>query len=726
MLSDAQIREAMENTNIFLTFEDVTFDKSKKLPTIYPDLTQEERDQLYLKLVNDAFESASLNMSDAEKSVRQAGVQYETDVIVSTGMADYFLLDHEIVKRAKEKGGVITKTGRGSGPSYYTNTLLGLSSIDRFSIPVEMFPDRFISADRIISGSLPDIDMNVSNREAFEDAQAELLGEWRSAPMVAFGTLKRLSAWKMYCRANNVPFEIANRIADSLKQYEQDMRYASEEDADDINVYDYVPGEYQELVTNSERYMGLIDNISPHPCAYLLCTEDIRREIGIIRINSKGGKKKTVYAAFIDGTTAEQFGYLKNDLLLVSVVKINQEAYARAGLVQPDVNELLRSTDGDQDTWRMYADGLTMGLNQVEQPKTREKVMQYKPRNITELSAFVAAVRPAFKSMLPVFLARQHFDYGIPAFDQLIQTKDMTSSFILFQEQTMKTLQYAGFSAPESYAAIKAIAKKHPEKVLPLKERFMTNFGTKTDERSAEKVWQIIEDATSYGFNCCLSGNTRIKRGKNRKTGGFYPTIAEMYRIRNDPDYAKATGHTHLSQKYRLQGYGTALSLFEDGRIHRNTIVDIRYSGYRDTYRLTTESGASIVCTDNHKFPTANGTIMLKDLKVGDSLYLCGTYTPSSRSYSFTNGIFERNYPSKGQCGFQKTRGPSVLFNETRAEYAESAKACEVCGKPYAPDQRFELHHVDGDRYNNTVENFQWCCVSCHKKAHYRLGRTRQ
>jgi len=142
-----------------------------------------------------------------------------------------------------------------------------------------------------------------------------------------------------------------------------------------------------------------------------------------------------------------------------------------------------------------------MGLNQVEQEKTREKVMQYKPKNITELASFVAAVRPAFKSMLPTFLARRHFDYGIPAFDQLIQTRDMRSSFILFQEQTMKTLQYAGFTSPESYAAIKAISKKHPEKVLPLKARFIENFGAKTDAQSAEKVWQIIEDATSYGFN---------------------------------------------------------------------------------------------------------------------------------------------------------------------------------------------------------------------------------
>ena len=43
VLSDAQIREAIANTNVFLTFEDVIFDRSKKLPSIYPNLSQEER-----------------------------------------------------------------------------------------------------------------------------------------------------------------------------------------------------------------------------------------------------------------------------------------------------------------------------------------------------------------------------------------------------------------------------------------------------------------------------------------------------------------------------------------------------------------------------------------------------------------------------------------------------------------------------------------------------------
>ena len=164
-------------------------------------------------------------------------------------------------------------------------------------------------------------------------------------------------------------------------------------------------------------------------------------------------------------------------------------------------------TRGDRDTWRMYAEGYTMGLNQVEQEKTREKVMRYKPKNITELAAFVAAVRPAFKSMLPTFLDRRHFDYGIPAFDKLIQTRDMTSSFILYQEQIMKTLQVSGFTAPEAYSAIKAVSKKKAEKVLKLKEQFLLGFtscnscGNKqTQEVAAIDTTEVVADTVVIGM----------------------------------------------------------------------------------------------------------------------------------------------------------------------------------------------------------------------------------
>ena len=510
VLSSAQIQEAMDNTNVFLSFEDIEFDKGKKLPTIYPNLSQEERNEKYRQLVTSKWEEYKKNVPPEKWPEYEAGIQYEMDTITSTNTSDYFLLDYEWILKAKEMGGQLTKTGRGSASAYFTNTLLGFSSIDRFALPITMYPDRFISADRLKAGSLPDIDMNVSDQGLFGEAMAEVMGEWHCAPMVAYGTLKRLAAWKMYCRAANVPFDIANELSDQLKAYELDYKHADDDEKEDIRVEDYVPEKYQEYLKASEKYLGMIDSISPHPCAYLICNADIRREVGIFRINSKTGKKKVVYAAFIDGATADAYGYLKNDDLQVSIVKLNDDIYKRIGIPQPSVPELLKLTENDKLTWDMYAKGWTLALNQCEKEKSTEKVKHYKPRNISELAAFVAGIRPAFQSMLPKLLNRENFSYGIPALDRLLQTKELPQSFILYQEQMMKVLQWAGFTAPESYAAIKAIAKKHPEKVLPLKERFEEGFAQRltTEEhtektvakQTTEKVWTIISDACGYGF----------------------------------------------------------------------------------------------------------------------------------------------------------------------------------------------------------------------------------
>lgn len=315
VLSLAQIGEAVENTNIFLDFEDVTFDKRRKLPAAYPAMTQQERNQKYLDLVHSAWERYKAEVPPERWPEYEEAIRYETDAVTGTNTSDYFLIDNRIVDTAKQMGGILTQSGRGSGVSFLTNMLLGFSSVDRLKMPITMYPDRFISKERLSTGQMPDLDLNCGNVEVFEKAQAEVMGEWHSAQMVAFGTLKRLSAWKMYCRSTNVAFETANAISDSLKKYELDAKYAEDdEEREAIDPFDYVPKEYHEQLRMSEKYLGMIDSISPSPCSYLLTDQDIRREIGLFRINSKTGKKATIYAAFIDGATADRYGYLKNDL----------------------------------------------------------------------------------------------------------------------------------------------------------------------------------------------------------------------------------------------------------------------------------------------------------------------------------------------------------------------------------------------------------------------------
>ena len=514
VLSRAQIEEAMENTLRLREFEGIKFTTEKKIPNSRPDLSLEKRNFLYKKEVCDGYISKA-GMPSKEEA---AALHEEMNAVTDTGTADYFISMKDIVDEGLRNGGVLTTTGRGSGVSFATNYALGFTSVNRLRCPLKLYPERFISKERLASGALPDLDLNMSNVEAFEEAGKKILGEWGCAPMIAYGTCKTLSAFKLLARARNLDFETSNDVAKQIASYELEVKHAKENNQDiedydvndDVRVEDYIGKEYLQLFEESKQYLGIVTTLVPHPCAHMLLDKDIRREIGVIRVKSKTGSKKPIYAAFIDGQTADAYGYLKADYLRVDVVKTIAATFAACNLPIMSVDELLETVKNDKAVWDLYAKGYTMGLNQVEQAKTTERVKIYKPRNIAELAAFVAAVRPGFKSMLDTFINRRRFAYDIPSLDALLQTKDIPDSFLMFDEQILTILQAAGIPASDAYVCVKAIKKKKADKVKAFRDRFEVGFKQKLIEsegaseeealRVVDKIWTIINDAASYMF----------------------------------------------------------------------------------------------------------------------------------------------------------------------------------------------------------------------------------
>ena len=391
VLNRAQIDEAMENTLILREFEGVSFTTEKKIPNAYPELSLDRRNYLYKKLCCDEY-IAKAGMPTKEEAKE---IHDEMDAVADTGTADYFLIAKKVVDKGIENGGVLTKTGRGSGSSFCTNYSLGFTSLNRLHSPVKLYPERFISRERMASGILPDLDLNLTNVEAFEKAGKEILGEYGCLPMIAYGTAKTLSAFKLLAKARNIDFDTANAVAKQIQNYELDVKHAIENNADDaeynvdddVQIESYVEEKYIDLINDSKQYKGIVVSWSPHPCGHLLLDKDIRREIGVVKI-------KDLYCAYIDGATADAYGYLKLDFLTVMVVKIISETFKTIGIPMMTVDELLDKCQDDKAVWDLYAKGFTQGLNQCEQPKSTERVMRYKPKNIAELSLFVAAIRP--------------------------------------------------------------------------------------------------------------------------------------------------------------------------------------------------------------------------------------------------------------------------------------------------------------------------------------------
>lgn len=546
ILNDNEINEAINNTNLTLDFEDIELNRSLKVPTPYKykDLSQEERNELLKDIITKEWNNQINDINEDKLDEYIKEIQYNVSEIFKCNMTDYFLMNYETMKLGQDKyGGILTPSGRGSGVSFYANKLLRFTKVDKINSDVVMYAERFLTATRILeSHNAPDIDHNVSDRQPFILAQEEVLNN-KCYDLLALGTLHYKSAFKMYSRAYNLDPQLANEVTKQIDKYEEAIKHAEDDEKDLINIYDYVDKDlYGNLIDGCQDYMGIIDNIKAHPCGHMAYDGDVVEDIGVIMVKSEsqGEKAKPTFVCVIESGTIDYFGYLKQDYLIVDSIGLTYDIYKEIGINPLSVNELLNKIKGNKKVWDIYSNGLTMCVNQVEQVKSTQKAMRYKPQNISELTQFIAGIRPSFQSMYKIFESREHFDYGIKAFDDLIQDEFCSSSFILYQEHLMKVLGFAGFPMTETYTIIKAISKKKQKVIMSAKEKFIPNFAQaiietkETNDISkatemASKVWQVIEDSARYGFNSAHAYSMAIDSVTLAWLKAYYPL--EFYKV---------------------------------------------------------------------------------------------------------------------------------------------------------------------------------------------------
>lgn len=617
VLSDEEILYSMMNTQVFnVKCEEIVIDNTFKIPILYKDKTFDERVQILKSHLNKAYKKEKLKSKE-----KIEGIKWETEQIVDSKVMDYFLTNEAIISDAiNNEGGILTTTSRGSSASFIINKLLGFTTLDRFNSEIPIYPERFLTKERISAGQMPDIDFNVSSQEPFVRAAKKIVGENGCYPLMAVEKMSEKSAWQLYASVSGVAPIIANQISKYLDSYNETIKHLeTEEEKKDIKVEDYIPKEYISIYNKSKEYQSIIVNLKVHACGFLLFDGDLRREFGLISAISQTTKKRTLCVA-VEGKYLDDLGYVKNDFLIVDSVGVANECFQSIGQKVPTTEELKTLISKDNKTWQIYEYGITQCVNQVEQEKTKQKIVKYKPQTVSELAAFIAGIRPGFSSLLPTFLDRQYYSTGEDKIDEVL--KD-SYHYMIYQESIMKVLSFLQMPMASTYDVVKSISKKKlkgekKEKLKnELKQSWMNIFG---NTKNFEKIWQVINDAASYSFNC-LSENTIIYSPNHKKSAKLL-TIGDMYRICHDYQYAKETRHLALHKKYKYNGYGKTLSLFQDGKLHYNDILEIYDASIQDTYTVTTKTGKTIDCTMEHKFPTPKGKLPLKELKIGDKFYV--------------------------------------------------------------------------------------------------------
>lgn len=535
VLSEDEILTAMLNTNVFAAkCQEIKFDRSFKIPCVYPNTTYEERVDILKHLLAEAYEHETLKSDE-----KMVGIEYELSQIADSGVVDYFLMNHKGLKEAIEnEGGILTTTSRGSMASFIVNKLLGFTTIDRFNSEVPIYPERFLTKDRVMSGQMPDCDFNVASQEPFVRAFRKILGEHSVYPLMAVEKIKEKNAWQMYAKVNGVDPDTANEVSKHIDEYNKDVSNADEDDKTSFDIEDYIPKQYIELYQKSKEWQGITINLKVHACGHLLLEGDIRRKIGLISAVSRTTGKRTLVAC-VEGGYLDSFGYVKNDFLIVDSVGLTKECFESINQPVPTFDELREMIRDDELTWSIYEEGITCCVNQVEKEATTKKAMIYKPKNLGELSSFIAGIRPGFKSLIWNFLERKPYTTGESQIDGIL---DASYHYMIYQESIMKVLSYLGMTMGETYGVIKGISKKKlkGEKLQHLKDEVMAGWQGKIGNLdNFDKVWQVINDAARYSFNSphslSMGGDSAyLAWFKAHHTAKFYEVAINHYQTKGD------------------------------------------------------------------------------------------------------------------------------------------------------------------------------------------------
>lgn len=559
--------------------------------------------------------------------------EMEMKDLEATNYLEYLLIIWSVLSWCKEQHIPIGE-GRGSSAGCLVGYLMGIHKIDPIKYHTEFF--RFCNRERRSPADV-DSDLSTLNRGRVIEHVKEMygnvckvqtLGYTKDPDKPSAGKEAVLKAWqslfnKYKSGAPMVPCEEQGGLMiDPSWEYNPKFKIAAskfvESSIDDLQDAHISLNDKQkaELIDVAKHFCGRIDKVGIHASAVLVTPDDIVNYTPVEGCNTKNkatGEREYIRIACYDFHELEQRGNLKLDLLGLNTLDLIDKCMKYIG---NDMN-LDDIPMDDEKAYAMYSNGNLDGVFQMESPGMRKVAKELHVSCFDDVAALVALYRPGplDSGMMQQYIDGKNgatIDYLCDVYKEV--TKN-TFGVIVYQEQCMKlAMKMAGYSLGEADMLRKVIGRKEMTKIDAAVKEFITRcMEHGYSHEIAEKVGMQIKAAGRYLFNKCLSGRECVVTHTGARTKR---SIRELYRFFHDDKY----------NKYQLDPWNVngvkACSMDNDGKIVENYIVDVRESGVMPVFILVTESGKQVRCTLNHKIPTPDGTKLLVELSIGDSVYV--------------------------------------------------------------------------------------------------------
>ena len=435
-------------------------------------------------------------------SVYQERLAYETEIIVSMGFADYFLIVTDFIRWAKSQD-IPVGPGRGSGAGSLVAYALDITTLD--PIKYGLLFERFLNPSRV---SMPDFDIDfcVDGRDRVIDYVAEKYGDSQVSQIVTFGTIGARGAIRDVGRVLGLPYGYCDRVArmvpddlnvtlvDALEQKAEEL--IAEKNTDDGG----------RLINLALKVEGLPRNIGTHAGGVLIAPRPLEEFCP----RYVAADTNTLVSQF-DMVDIEKVGLVKFDFLGLRTLTIlnNTVKHLRdTGRVAADFSLETIPMD-DEPTYNLYAAADMIGVFQCESAGMRELMRRFRPDRFADIVALMALFRPGPLSSGDADLYIQHKQAGNRDWEESVhplirETLAETYGVFVYQEQVMEVARLlSGYSLGEADLLRRAMGKKKEEEMAEQRLRFITGAKQQNDvdEREAAALFDRISGFAGYGFN---------------------------------------------------------------------------------------------------------------------------------------------------------------------------------------------------------------------------------
>lgn len=446
-------------------------------------------------LCREGFEQRiqSGDIPEAKRASYTERLEHEIATIKDMGFAEYFLIVQEFINWAKAHK-IPVGPGRGSAAGSLVSYCLRISNLD--PIPYALLFERFLNPERV---SLPDIDTDFCQRRRGEVIQhmTELYGADHVAMFTTFNTMDSKCVIKDVGNVLGYDFKDRNALTSCMP-----TKSSVQENLDSNPLFQEKIKEMPDIVQPSLVLEGLCRNASVHPAGLVVSSGPMLQYTA-----TKQEDNAIVPISQYEATWIEKLGLVKFDFLGVKTLTIIDDTLkfiAQSGAPVPDLEKL--APFDDPNVWKLYADGKTSAVFQVESEGMTTCLKKLKPQRFEDLIAILALYRPGPMGLIDTFIQRKHgletiSYYGLD--EQLEPILAPTYGIIIYQEQVMQIVQaLAGYSLGQADIMRRVIGKKKAEEMAAQRITFVEGCRhNNISEAKANEIFDLIEKFAAYGFN---------------------------------------------------------------------------------------------------------------------------------------------------------------------------------------------------------------------------------